>query len=133
MTQKVRHPSRAWGAALFVVGALLIAASLLWVIRAAITARGQIRQTYPSSGTAALSAAMCLYTAPPTENQSGVRLNMATQEELDTLPGIGPALAQEILLARESEGAFHFPEDLLHVKGIGESKLEELKTLITLP
>jgi competence ComEA-like helix-hairpin-helix protein len=41
-------------------------------------------------------------------------------EELQALYGIGPSLAQTIVEERETNGAFHYPEDLLNVKGIGE-------------
>ena len=52
--------------------------------------------------------------------------NIATEEELATLPGIGAVLAQRICKDREENGAFLQPEDLLRVNGIGEKKLEAI-------
>ena len=53
-------------------------------------------------------------------------INEATLEELLTLPSIGPVTAQNILNFRNSDGPFHFPEDLLFVKGIGENTLNKI-------
>ena len=61
-----------------------------------------------------------------------VNVNTATAEELETLTGIGPALAQAIVDYRAGHGAFRSAEDLLLVKGIGEAKLEGFRAEITL-
>jgi competence protein ComEA len=60
-----------------------------------------------------------------------VDLNLATAEELDTLPGVGPATAAAILEHRSTHGPFTSVEDLLDVPGIGEAKLEQLRDLVT--
>ena len=60
-----------------------------------------------------------------------VDLNVATAEELDTLPGVGPATAAAILEHRSAHGPFTSVEDLLDVPGIGEAKLEQLRDLVT--
>jgi competence protein ComEA len=60
-----------------------------------------------------------------------VNLNSATVADLETLPGIGPALAQKIISYRDEKGGFRRIEDLLEVPGIGPKKFEELKTHVT--
>ncbi len=60
-----------------------------------------------------------------------VNLNSATIDDLETLPGIGPALAQRIMAFRTEHGGFRRVEDLLEVPGIGPKKFEELKDHVT--
>ena len=60
-----------------------------------------------------------------------VNLNTADAAALDTLPRIGPALAQRILAWRDKNGPFASVEDLLDVPGIGDSTLEGMRDLVT--
>jgi competence protein ComEA len=60
-----------------------------------------------------------------------IDLNSATVEQLDTLPGVGPATAAAILAHRDESGPFQSVEDLLEVRGIGEAKLEAMRDLVT--
>ena len=66
------------------------------------------------------------------ESALPVNINTATAEELDVLPGIGPALAGRIIAYREEHGPFAAAEDLLEVSGIGESVLDGLRDQIVL-
>jgi competence protein ComEA len=60
-----------------------------------------------------------------------VNLNTATLADLDTLPGVGPVLAQRILDHRDQHGGFKTVADLRRVNGIGNSRYEQLKDLVT--
>ena len=61
-----------------------------------------------------------------------VNINTATQEELDTLPGIGPSIAAKIIDYREQNGKFNSIEEIKEVSGIGEAKYEKIKASITI-
>ena len=68
-------------------------------------------------------------------NQKGgnekVNINTATQDELDSLPGIGPSLAERIINYREENGNFKSTDELQNVKGIGDAKYADIKDRIT--
>lgn len=55
-----------------------------------------------------------------------LRLNSATAEELDGLPGIGPGLARDIIQYRENHGGFRSIEELREVQGIGAKRFQRL-------
>lgn len=59
-----------------------------------------------------------------------VNLNTATIEQLDELPGVGPATAQKILDYRRANGGFGSVEDLGQVPGIGDKRLATLRELV---
>lgn len=64
------------------------------------------------------------------KNNLKVNINTANQTELETLPGIGTATALKIINYRKENGKFKNVEDIKNVKGIGESKFNNIKELI---
>jgi competence ComEA-like helix-hairpin-helix protein len=60
-----------------------------------------------------------------------VNLNTATSEELQQVPGIGPATAGKILQMRKTYGAFKSVDDLLAIRGIGPKRLEKMRKYLT--
>ena len=67
-----------------------------------------------------------------TTSNAKVNINTATQEELDTLPGIGPSIASKIIDYREQNGKFNSIEEIKEVSGIGDAKYEKIKDSITI-
>jgi competence protein ComEA len=59
-----------------------------------------------------------------------VQLSVATAEQLDTLPGIGPVTAEKIVEYRTAHGAFRSVDELDEVPGIGPSRVEQLRGLV---
>lgn len=59
-----------------------------------------------------------------------ININTASVEELDTLPGIGEAKAQNIVEYREANGYFETTEEIMEVNGIGEAIYNDIKELI---
>ena len=65
------------------------------------------------------------------EEAAPLNINTATVEQLETLSGIGPVLAERIVAEREENGLFSSVEDLKRVSGIGDKTLEEIRGEIT--
>lgn len=84
----------------------------------------------PERGPPGAPSAAATAAAPGTPGQP-LDLNRATLEQLDTLPGVGPATAEKILAHREEHGGFASVEELGQVPGIGEKRLATLKDLVT--
>jgi competence protein ComEA len=82
------------------------------------------KQGEPTPAAAASPASPGVPAAP-------VDLNTATAEQLDGLPGIGPALAEAIVSHRTNHGPFASVDALLDVRGIGQSKLDTLRAQVT--
>lgn len=59
-----------------------------------------------------------------------INLNLASVEQLDTLPGIGPAYAERIIAYREEHGGFSNIEELQDIVGIGPKTYEKLKDMV---
>lgn len=64
-------------------------------------------------------------------SQDLININTASVEELDSLPGIGPTIAQRIIDYRDENGPFQTIEDILNVSGVGPSTFDQIKDLIT--
>ena len=60
-----------------------------------------------------------------------LNLNTATQADLEKLPGVGPAMAKQILDYRQKNNGFKKIEELMNIKGIGEKSFLKLKPLVT--
>lgn len=70
-------------------------------------------------------------TPEPPKAPALVDINTATLDELQTLTGIGPVIAQRIIDYRTENGAFTSIEELLNVKGIGEATLNKFRDRVT--
>ncbi|GAB2691115.1 competence protein ComEA [Microbacterium marinum] len=70
-------------------------------------------------------------TSAAPEGDGRVNLNTADVAALDTLPRVGPAIAQRIIDWRDQNGRFTSVDDLMAVPGIGEKMLESLRDLVT--
>jgi len=72
------------------------------------------------------------YTLPYQTNQTGkINVNLATEEELTMLPGIGKETAKRIIEYRTKYGIFDSLDELTKVKGIGEKAVEKLRPYAT--
>ena len=69
--------------------------------------------------------------AGPASGSAPVDLNTASLEQLDGLPGVGPVLAQRIVDWRTAHGRFESVDQLREVSGIGPSKFEDIRGLVT--
>lgn len=80
--------------------------------------------TRPGEGTAPSGPTGAAGPAAP------VSLNTATTDQLDTLPGVGPVLAQHIIDYRTQHGGFRSVDELREVNGIGERRFADLRDLV---
>ena len=115
-----------WGL-LALTGAFLAALALLY-----------LDASHPAAGADYTISVQRMDREPPApqlpaepEPRGPVDVNTADADALQTLPGIGPALAERIIAYRTEHGPFRRVEDLLEVKGIGEATLEKFRQEVT--
>ncbi len=77
------------------------------------------------------SDARAAHTTRPAETEPPISVNDASREELERLPGVGPALAARIVEHRERHGRFRRAEHLLMVRGISERRFRRLRPHVT--
>lgn len=92
----------------------------------------QLRVPTQAESAAAPPAISSPLTTSIQSNDGLININTATQEELETLPGIGPAKAQAIIDHRQQNGDFAEIRDIQDVTGIGPATFESLRDLITI-
>jgi len=78
----------------------------------------------------ALTVTAVAGTADCSQPSGVVNINTASSEELELLPRVGPALAGRIIEFREANGPFQTVDEILAVKGIGDSSFEKLEPFI---
>jgi competence protein ComEA len=96
----------------------------------------ELRKVGARAAACALALVLVLAAAPALAGgepqlSGTVNVNTATAEQLQLLPGIGDARARAVIETRKRRGGFERVEDLLEVKGIGESSLEQLRPYVT--
>ena len=94
-------------------------------------ANGAAQNGASQSGTQPQPARTLTASGSAQKGSTPVNINTATAEELQTLPRIGPAMAQRIIAWREAHGGFRSVDELDAVPGIGPSMLENLRPLVT--
>ena len=98
----------------------ILMAAILGIAVSAAAASAQNKATTPKTAATVTATA----TAP-------VNLNTATVEQLATIPGVGPKMAERIIDYRQKNGGFRKVEDLMNVSGVGEKSFLKMKPLIT--
>jgi competence protein ComEA len=112
-------------------GGLLASANVDALNLAALLEDGQQLDIPYQEGSAPTEAPVA--TVPPESNPNVdlVNINTATLEELNALPGIGPATAQKIIDYRTENGPFSAIEEITNVSGVGPATFDNIKDLIT--
>jgi competence protein ComEA len=88
-----------------------------------------IGQTLAAGG--GVAGANGIATGDGSTSSGPIDLNTATAEQLDSLPGVGPATAKAIIDHRTKNGPYRSVDDLLDVRGIGPAKLDALRDAVT--
>ncbi len=86
--------------------------------------------TIPSSETEHSTAGLPSSVTPKKSNGNKININLASLDELMTLPNIGRTRAEDILVYREKNGSFITVDEIMNVSGIGQKTFDALKDLI---
>lgn len=78
----------------------------------------------------AISAVTTKPFPPQPETEKGININTASVVELQTLPGIGPKLAERVIAHRQKHGAFKRPQDIIIVRGFSANRYRQIAHLI---
>lgn len=89
-----------------------------------------IKVPAPGAATSSASSQPSVKRYVPSDG-ARININTATSQELQTIRGIGPAMARRIIEYRQTSGGFSTVDDLTNVKGIGEKTLEKLRASVT--
>ena len=120
------------GGIFFLVGlTLLFTGFIIGMLVGRSTLKGPVTVQQPPESTAPTAAVAPGETAPTAQSHNKININTASQVLLDTLPGIGPVIAQRIVDYREENGPFSSIAELSLVEGIGTDRLKTIYDLIT--
>lgn len=108
---------------LAVAGSLCRPTLLLLALVIVLTACGRLPRYYTSNTTS-------IDTADSAAKLAIININNASAAELNRLPGIGPVLAERIVMYRQEHGPFRLPEHLMMVRGISDRKFREIRLLV---
>ena len=107
--------------------ALLLALAAVWMLLIHLQPAGGVEAARLTASSVRECTAQSMDVSMPS---GAVDINTADEAELETLFGVGPSIAGLIVEERELGGPFHYPEDLLSVKGIGEKTLNKFRDQI---
>ena len=91
----------------------------------------RVGETPPPSGSLATSRSTSTALSTTSTSSGLIDLNVATIDQLDTLPGIGQALASAIVTFREENGPFKSVEEITNVPRIGPATYDKIRDLVT--
>jgi comEA protein len=78
-----------------------------------------------------LACVVCIDATTKKPPLKPININTANSDELQQVPGIGPATAEKILQMRKSYGPFKSVDDLLAIKGLGRKRLDKMRKYLT--
>jgi competence ComEA-like helix-hairpin-helix protein len=115
-----------------------VATGFLFCLAFTLSATGEVRRCgascllAPSKGAAGASKQLAphLYFISRSQGEGRIDINAASVEELQRLPGVGPALASRIVAHRRLHGPFKRPQDVIVVRGMSAKLYRRIADLI---